>query len=176
MPYLAGCPAAVAATYSSNSTHLSAVESVAQSPFTGSINRTPSTFVATKRSLPVRLPGKIWYQVLVTYLASCPVARSQQQVIATGKSHRARPMPHVSLYCPRALARLTLTDSLAAILYVLLNKKDTYDATSCVDFQKRRFFSANILCVENLNNFEIAHLPVQFGFRSTSAAADAAAV
>ena len=47
-----------------------------------------------QRAPSVRLPGGSWYEiptvyVTVSYLASCPIAYSQLQVIVPGKRHRA---------------------------------------------------------------------------------------
>ena len=69
----------------------------------------PGPLAYTTQQAPlVRLPGANWYEVLTTvvlakmyhtwYLASCPVAHSQQHVIAADKSHIAsfrRPSPSI---------------------------------------------------------------------------------
>ena len=106
--------------------------------------------MTTKLPPSVRLPWKIWYQVLVSYLANYPVTRSQHQSHATGKNHRARPvLPPFSLYCPGVAlgtARTARRDRLADILFVLL-LQDTYYTKSCLYSQERSTVSASKISI-----------------------------
>ena len=87
----------------------------------------------------------------------CPVASSQQQqVVATGKSIRARSiLPSVSLYCVSVwqLTRPTLLDCLTDILFVRKKCQDRCDTKATPN--NGEFYLLNFPCVGNLNNFEI---------------------